>query len=730
MWWRKRCGGTAKRSDALASGALASGAPGSGGSAVPGGGAPLVWHSMNVSDPEHKAMLSHVVDDGGRGGPMALLAPLIDFGERRDATVVAEGQELPLESPSGEDAFAAPWPSVSLLVWAEDGVDELRADGGQVEALWRAVQRSDAFVALDECRGPGFSALQHRYSGEPAHKARVLARRKAKAKAKNKEAGKDGHISSLVPYNTLAKNKAGGCVGSGDGTGDGSDGGGNGGDGPDGGDTSNGDGARGSQQGPRQAKRLFVPAPQERGFGRAIPAEMVVVSTGGIKVSNKAPESLADRLARSDLGGRLSLRVHEIKARPAGASPLAFSEVADWAALFCHGDLLVFLRPNVVPLRGWLSAMLGVDALLGSGSRLVGPVVLYPSGRIFSAGLEYLDTPIMNPAETRALAAAARASLRPTAAGAGAGDNHSDGDGGDDAAPSIVLPHQRLRGYHARDGRLGAAADAGGDSSGGDGGALAALGVARHCLMVGRATFFELNGFSPDLTGALEDADLALRLALRLDLAAGHNGQASGQAGEGGGLQGDQGSAAFVAAGGRVVAMNPEGYPELDSAYASQAFDFRAGVDRERLSDSRAAFVGRWGRRLAARVASRRLTSARLSWVVHCGGSQGYEAATILAGLEPLAATRMIVRRYRECEHTDTLGGTPGTFRDAFDRAATRRFSGPAAAPPRAPGRRGRQGAGRAAGGGADPPRRAPRLWQRVVVVVVVVGILHGGRGR
>ena len=653
-----------------------------------GGGAPLVWHSMNVSDPHRKVMLSHVVDDGGRGGPMSLLAPLVDFGERKGAAVVAEGKESPpemsaspLESPSGEDA-PAPWPSVSLLVWAEDGVDELRADGGQVEALWRAVQRSDAFVALDECRGPWFSAPQHRYSGEPA-KARVLARRKAKTKAKNKEAGKDGHISSLAPYNALTKSKAGGGDGSGDGTGDGS-GGGGGGDGPDGDDTSDGDRARGSQP-LRRAKGLFVPAPQERGFGRAIPAEMVVVTTGGLKASKKAPESLANRLARSDLGGRLSLRVHEIKARPAGASPLAFSEVANWAALFCHGDLLVFLRPNVVPLRGWLSAMLGVDALLGSGSRLVGPVVLYPSGRIFSAGLEYHDTPIMNPAEARTLAAAARASPQPTTAGTGAsgGDHHhSGGDDDNDAAPSIVLPHQRLRGYHARDGRLGAAADAGGDSSGGDGGAgaLAAQGVARHCLMVGRATFFELNGFSPDLTGALEDADLALRLALRLDLAADHNGQASRQAGEGGD-QGDQSSAAFVATGGRVVAMNPEGYPELDSAYASQMFDFRAGVDRERLSDSRAAFVGRWGRRLAARLASGRLTSARLTWVVHCGGSQGYEAATILAGLEPLAATRMIVRRYRECEHTDTLGGTPGAFRDSFDRAATRRFSGPAATP-------------------------------------------------
>ena len=33
-----------------------------------------------------------------------------------------------------------------------------------------------------------------------------------------------------------------------------------------------------------------MPAPQERGFGRAIPAEMVV-TTGGLKVSKKAPDA-------------------------------------------------------------------------------------------------------------------------------------------------------------------------------------------------------------------------------------------------------------------------------------------------------------------------------------------------------------------------------------------------------------------------------------------------------
>lgn len=41
-----------------------------------------------------------------------------------------------------------------------------------------------------------------------------------------------------------------------------------------------------------------------------------------------------------------------------------------------------------------------------------------------------------------------------------------------------------------------------------------------------------------------------------------------------------------------------------------------------------------------------------------------------------MVEVRAVVRRYRECEHTDTLSGMPGSFRDALERAALRRFVG------------------------------------------------------
>ena len=42
------------------------------------------------------------------------------------------------------------------------------------------------------------------------------------------------------------------------------------------------------------------------------------------------------------------------------------------------------------------------------------------------------------------------------------------------------------------------------------------------------------------------------------------------------------------------------------------------------------ALIGRWGQALASLVEARRLTQSRLTWVMHCGGSQGLEAAVIL----------------------------------------------------------------------------------------------------
>lgn len=53
---------------------------------------------------------------------------------------------------------------------------------------------------------------------------------------------------------------------------------------------------------------------------------------------------------------------------------------------------------------------------------------------------------------------------------------------------------------------------------------------------------------------------------------------------------------------------------------------------------------------------------ARLVWTIHCGGSQGFEAATILQSLDQLMTVRTIVRGYRHCEHSDTLSDMPMYF--------------------------------------------------------------------
>lgn len=48
----------------------------------------------------------------------------------------------------------------------------------------------------------------------------------------------------------------------------------------------------------------------------------------------------------------------------------------------------------------------------------------------------------------------------------------------------------------------------------------------------------------------------------------------------------------------------------------------------------------------------------KLTWIIHCGGSQGFEAATILQELNKMVDVRTVIRGYQQCEHTDTLSGT------------------------------------------------------------------------
>jgi hypothetical protein len=67
----------------------------------------------------------------------------------------------------------------------------------------------------------------------------------------------------------------------------------------------------------------------------------------------------------------------------------------------------------------------------------------------------------------------------------------------------------------------------------------------------------------------------------------------------------------------------------------------------------------------------------KMTWVVHCGGSQGYEAATILQAMHDMVDLRTIIRGYQMCEHTDTLSQMPVYFRDTLDESVSRTFSKP-----------------------------------------------------
>lgn len=55
-------------------------------------------------------------------------------------------------------------------------------------------------------------------------------------------------------------------------------------------------------------------------------------------------------------------------------------------------------------------------------------------------------------------------------------------------------------------------------------------------------------------------------------------------------------------------------------------------------------------------------------WIMHCGGSMGFEAANLLYGLEKVLDIRASNRNHRQCEHTDTLSQLPISFQETLDR--------------------------------------------------------------
>lgn len=89
------------------------------------------------------------------------------------------------------------------------------------------------------------------------------------------------------------------------------------------------------------------------------------------------------------------------------------------------------------------------------------------------------------------------------------------------------------------------------------------------------------------------------------------------------------------------------------------------------------SFSRSWRDKHRAWREARFLTPAKLTWVIHCGGSQGLEAATILQTLYKYLDVRTLVRRYSFCEHSDTLSGMPAFFNDILDYTAYRSFTKP-----------------------------------------------------
>ena len=89
------------------------------------------------------------------------------------------------------------------------------------------------------------------------------------------------------------------------------------------------------------------------------------------------------------------------------------------------------------------------------------------------------------------------------------------------------------------------------------------------------------------------------------------------------------------------------------------------------------AFSKRWKEKHQLERERNFLTPAKLTWVIHCGGSQGLEAATILQTLYKYLDVRTLIRRYSFCEHSDTLSGMPAYFNDILDYTAYRSFTKP-----------------------------------------------------
>jgi len=85
-------------------------------------------------------------------------------------------------------------------------------------------------------------------------------------------------------------------------------------------------------------------------------------------------------------------------------------------------------------------------------------------------------------------------------------------------------------------------------------------------------------------------------------------------------------------------------------------------------------FLQDWRLALSAMINANYKSRMRTKWIMHCGGSQGYEATFLVRGLEEKAPVRTSIRRFHKCEAFDTIGKLPATYRESIERTRMRTF--------------------------------------------------------
>mmetsp|Transcript_28331 Transcript_28331/g.45893 ORF Transcript_28331/g.45893 Transcript_28331/m.45893 type:complete len:1586 (+) Transcript_28331:134-4891(+) len=86
------------------------------------------------------------------------------------------------------------------------------------------------------------------------------------------------------------------------------------------------------------------------------------------------------------------------------------------------------------------------------------------------------------------------------------------------------------------------------------------------------------------------------------------------------------------------------------------------------------AFLDGWATTLHKVVQLTYKSTLKTKWIMHCGGSQGFEATMLLRGLEAKAPVRASIRRFKNCEAFDTIGKLPAVYRDTIERTRLKTF--------------------------------------------------------